>query len=78
MLAVLYALMGVLGAWAGNKVVRVSVKFRSLAPPITACIGLTTLFSQRLFASQFPRLSATSCHKQRAQSQCTSGIGTLS
>lgn len=45
MLVVLYVLMGVLGAWAGNKVVRVSVKFRSLAPVITACVGLTTLLS---------------------------------
>jgi cadmium resistance protein CadD (predicted permease) len=44
-LVVLYVLMGLLGVWAGNKVVHLSVKFRSLAPVVTACVGLTALLA---------------------------------
>jgi ABC-type polysaccharide/polyol phosphate export permease len=45
MLVALYFLMGVLGVWAGHKLAGLSVKFRSWAPAITACVGLTTLLA---------------------------------
>jgi hypothetical protein len=45
MLVVLYVLMGLVGVWAGNKLVRLSVKFRSLAPLVTTCVGLTALLA---------------------------------
>ncbi|WP_310634172.1 hypothetical protein [Paraburkholderia sp.] len=45
MLIALYLLMGWLGAWAGNRLARLSAKLRALAPVITACVGLTTLLA---------------------------------
>ncbi|RAR67985.1 hypothetical protein C7401_101224 [Paraburkholderia unamae] len=45
LLVVLYVLMGLLGAWAGSKLVSLNARFRSLAPAVTACVGLTTLLA---------------------------------
>lgn len=45
MLVVLYVLMGWLGVWAGNRLANLTARFRSLAPVITACVGLTTLLA---------------------------------
>ncbi|WP_321817424.1 MULTISPECIES: hypothetical protein [unclassified Paraburkholderia] len=44
-LVALYVLMGWLGTSAGARLARVNVKFRAVAPAITACVGLTALLA---------------------------------